>query len=131
MRLGTLARACAALDLDVTLAPKGADALAEVRLAREQQRVRRADARRRHADLAVRLLVMPAAQSAAALRRARAVVDRWEREELCSRHYIDRWRSLLAGGTRRAALALIDYNDWTDALLQNTPWSFAVERPPV
>lgn len=129
MRLGTLERACAALDLDVTLAPRGADALAEVRLARERQRVRRMDARRRHAELAVRLLLMPPAQSAAALRRARAVVDRWERDELCSSHYIERWRARLSGGVRRAAEALIRDEDWTDALLQNTPWSFALERP--
>ena len=130
IRLGTLTRACAALDLEVTLAPRGGEALTEVRLAREQERVQRIDARRRHADLAVRLLVMPSAQSTAALRRARAVVNRWERERLCSTHYIDRWRMRLAGGVRRAALALVDHDDWTDALLQNTPWSFTLERPP-
>lgn len=129
IRLGTLARACAALSLEVTLAPTGGEALAEVRLAREQERSRRIDARRRHADLAVRLLAMPSDQSAAALRRARTVVDRWERDRLCSAHYIDRWRTRLAGGVRRVALALIDRDDWTDALLQNTPWSFALERP--
>jgi transcriptional regulator with XRE-family HTH domain len=129
MRLGTLARACAALDLDVTLAPKGAEALAETRLAREKLRVRQVDARRRHAELAVRLLAMPPAQSAAAVRRARAVVDRWERDELCSSHYIERWRDRLSGGVRGVAQALIHYDEWTDALLQNTPWSFALERP--
>lgn len=129
IRLGSLTRACAALDLEVTLAPKGGSVLTEVRLERERERVRRIDVRRRHAELAVQLMAMPPAKSAAALRRARAVVDRWERDRLCSTHYVDGWRKRLAGGVRRAALAMIEYDNWTDALLQNTPWSFALERP--
>ena len=61
------------------------------------------------------------------LRRARACVDRWERGRLCSEHYITRWRALLAGPVRRAGLALLAHDEWTDALLQNTPWGFAME----
>ena len=63
------------------------------------------------------------------VRRARAAVDRWERDRLCSEHYISRWRRALAGPVRRVALALLAHNDWTDALLQNTPWSFALDAP--
>jgi transcriptional regulator with XRE-family HTH domain len=129
VRLGTLTRVCAVLDMEVALAPRGGAALAEVRLAREQVRARRIDARRRHAELAVRLLTMPSVRAAAALQRACAVVDRWEIEQLCSAHYIVRWRARLAGGARRAALALVAHDEWTDALLQNTPWGFALERP--
>ncbi len=101
----------------------------ETRIAREQARVRRMDARRRHAALAARLLTMPAAEAAAMLRYARSVVDRWERDDLCSEHYISRWRARLAGPARRAAAALLEHNAWTDALLQNSPWSFALEPP--
>ncbi|MGH8705077.1 MAG: hypothetical protein ACREUO_06625, partial [Burkholderiales bacterium] len=61
------------------------------------------------------------------LRRARANVDRWERERLCSEHYITRWRAMLAGPKRSIARRLLDYGEWTDALLQNSPWSFALE----
>ena len=61
------------------------------------------------------------------LRKARARVDRWERERLCSEHYITRWHALLAGPVRRTALALLEQDEWTDALLQNTPWGFALE----
>jgi hypothetical protein len=54
------------------------------------------------------------------------VVDRWGRDRLCSQHYISRWRALLAGPVERVARALIEPSDWTDALFQNTPWSFAL-----
>jgi hypothetical protein len=99
----------------------------ETMLAREQARTRRIDLRRRHAVLAARLLAAPAREAEALLRRARATVDRWEREQLCSVHYISRWRAKLAGSARRCALALLEQDDWTDALLQSSPWSFALE----
>jgi hypothetical protein len=91
-------------------------------------RARRLDLRRRHAALAARLAAMPAAEAAALVRRARAVVDRWERDGLCSGHYISRWRARLAGPPRRAAAALLEHDEWTDALLQNSPWSFALDE---
>jgi hypothetical protein len=109
--------------------PRGALGAGEARLARERQRARRLDLRRRHAALAARLAAMPAAEAAALVRRARTVVERWEREELCSGHYISRWRARLAGSPRRAAAALLEHDEWTDALLQNSPWSFALEPP--
>jgi hypothetical protein len=56
------------------------------------------------------------------------VVDRWERDRLCSRHYISRWRRLLSGPPERVARSLLDPGDWADALFQNTPFSFALER---
>jgi hypothetical protein len=93
--------------------------------AREQEQMRRVKLRRRHAALAGRLLTVPPAEALALIRRARIDVDRWEREDLCSRHYITRWRKILAGPVRRVALSLLADDDWTDALLQNSPWSFA------
>jgi hypothetical protein len=69
------------------------------------------------------------AWSGALVRRARANVDRWERERLCSDHYITRWRALLSGPVGRVGAGLLDLGDWEDALLQNTPWSFALGAP--
>ena len=126
-RVGTLARLCEALGLELSAAPRELRPVQETLLARERERIRRLDMRRRHAALAARLLAAPPAESAAMLRAARANVERWEREQLCSRHYIERWRSLLAGAPRNVALRLLEHDDWTDALFQNTPWSAALE----
>ena len=126
-RLGTLSRLCEALDLELAALPRGGQNAQETLLARQHERMRRLDLRRRHCALAARLLAAPAAESAAMLRQARACVDRWERERLCSEHYILRWRAMLAGPVRRVAMALLEHNEWSDALLQNTPWRFALE----
>jgi len=129
VRLGTLERLCGALGLELAALPAGGIGAAETRLARERERARRLDLRRRHAALAARLLAAPPKEAAGLLRRARAAVDRWELETLCSAHYISRWRKRLAGGPRRAALALLEGDGWSDALLANSPWSFALEPP--
>jgi transcriptional regulator with XRE-family HTH domain len=126
-RVGTLVRLCEALDLELTAAPRGAQSTQETLLARERERARRLDLRRRHAALAAHLLAAPAAEAAALTRRARANVEHWHSRRLCSDHYIDRWRVLLAGSVAHVARRLLAYDDWTDALLQNSPWSFALE----
>lgn len=126
-RVGTLARLCEALGLELSAAPRDARPAQDTLLARERERMRRLDLRRRHAALAARLLAAPSAEGAALLRDARAKVERWERERLCSQHYISRWRGLLAGSARSAALRLLEHDNWTDALFQNTPWSAALE----
>ena len=126
-RLGTLARICNALGMELAAVARGSQDVQERLLAREHERARRLDARRRHAALAARLLAMPVRQAGAEIRRARASVTRWERERLCSEHYISRWRAMLAGSPRRVAVALLKRDEWTDALLQNSPWSFALE----
>lgn len=125
-RIGTLARLCEALELDLVAIPRNARDNAGTRIARERERARGLDLRRRHAALAARLLDAPPADAAGLVRRARANVDRWEREKLCSSHYITRWRQRLAGPARRAALALLQEDEWTDALLRNSPWSFTL-----
>jgi len=125
-RVGTLARLCAALGLELAAVSPGALPAQDTRFLRERERLRRIDARRRHAELAARLLASSARESAALVSRARANVDRWERDRLCSDHYISRWRTKLSGPARRVARALLEYDAWTDALLQNTPWSFAL-----
>jgi len=128
-RLGTVATLCEALGLEVAVGPAGSGAALETRLARERENSRRLDLRRRHALLAARLLSAPRTKAAALVIQARAAVDRWERESLCSRHYVTRWRTMLAGPVERVAQALLEPGEWADALFQNTPWAFALEPP--
>ena len=113
-------RSAALPDLDTRSSDK-----VETLLARERERTRRVERRLAHTALAAHLLAAPKPEAQALVARARAVVDRWERERLCSRHYISRWRKLLAGPVRRVARELLQTSAWTDALFQNTPWSFA------
>lgn len=128
-RVGTLARLCDALGLELAALPRGGQPAQETILARERERARRLDLRRRHAALAARLLAAPPSEATALIRRARANVDQWRRQLLCSDHYISRWHKMLSGSARRVALSLLAYDEWTDALLQNSPWSFALEPP--
>ena len=126
VRVGTIASLCEALGLELAAVPAGARPALETLLARERERSRRLDLRRRHAVLAGRLLAARGEEATALVARARAVVDRWERDRLCSRHYVSRWRAALAGPPRRAARALLEPGEWGDALFQNTPWAFAL-----
>jgi transcriptional regulator with XRE-family HTH domain len=126
-RVGTIASLCEALGLELAAVPVGARPALETLLARERERSRRLDLRRRHAVLAARLLVARRPQAAAFVATARGVVDRWERERLCSSHYVSRWRAMLKGPVERVAQALLEPGDWQDALFQNTPWGFALE----
>jgi transcriptional regulator with XRE-family HTH domain len=129
VRVGTVTALCKALGLELAALPIGSHAALETLLARERERSRRLDLRRRHAALAARLLAAPAAEAHSLVLGARAVVDRWERERLCSRHYVSRWRAMLAGPPKRAARALVEPGPWTDALFQSTPWAFALQPP--
>ena len=127
VRLETIAALSEVLGLEIAAMPAGARPALETLLARERERARRLDLRRRHAVLAARLVTAPRPKAAALVARARLVVDRWERERLCSGHYISRWRAMLAGTTERVAQALLEPGAWGDALFQNTPWAFALE----
>jgi transcriptional regulator with XRE-family HTH domain len=129
VRAGTIASLCATLGLELTAMPAGAVAALETRLAREQDRVRRLDLQRRHAALAARLLALPRGEAGAHVSRARAVVERWEREGLCSGHYISRWKAMLTAPIGQVAKSLIEPGEWRDALFQNTPWGFALGAP--
>jgi transcriptional regulator with XRE-family HTH domain len=129
VRAGTLVRLCEALGLELAVEPVGAVPAFETLLAREQDRRRRLERRLGHARLAARLLTIHEARARALVARARAFVDRWEREGLCSSHYVSRWRAMLAGPRERVAQALLEPGDWADALFQNTPWGFAL--PPL
>lgn len=128
VRVGTLAALCTALGLELAALPAGFGPALETRLERERERSRRLDLRRRHAVLAAALLAAPPGDAAARIARACAVVERWQREGLCSSHYVSRWRRMLAGGRERVARALLDPGEWGDALFQGTPWGFALEK---
>jgi len=127
VRLGTITAVCKGLGLEMTLAVRGATDAALTRLERERERSRRIDLRRRHAALAVRLLELPRSKARGLVKRAQGVVDRWQSDRTCSHHYIKRWHSRLEGGVAAAARALVEDGDWTDALLQNSPWAFALD----
>lgn len=127
VRVGTMVSLCEALGLDLTAVSAARRPDLETLLARERERAHRMDLRRRHAVLAARLLAGPRRKASALVSRAGAVVDRWEREGLCSRHYVSRWRQILEGPVEGVALALLEPGEWRDALFQNTPWAFALE----
>jgi transcriptional regulator with XRE-family HTH domain len=129
-RIGTLSRLFEALDLEITAQPRKAPPAIPTLLARERERAHRLERRGRHAALAARLLALRKPAALALVRRARQVVDRWERERLCSQHYVLRWRALLAGSRERVARSLLDPGEWADALFQNSPWTFALEAWP-
>ncbi|HUL78366.1 MAG TPA: helix-turn-helix transcriptional regulator [Vicinamibacteria bacterium] len=128
VRVGTISRVCEALGFEIAAVPLGAELVAERLLARERERTRRLERRLAHAVLSARLLAAPR-EASALIRTARGAVDRWERERLCSRHYVVRWRAMLAGPVERVARSLREPGEWKDALFQNTPWTFALERP--
>ena len=127
VRLETVARVCAALGLEVAAVPADAEPVLERLVARERENARRLERRLAHATLALRLLAARP-EARVLIRTARVAVDRWERERLCSRHYVTRWRAMLAGPVERVARSLVAPGEWQDALFQNTPWTFAFER---
>ena len=128
-RVGTISRLCRALGLELTAEPLGTLPSLETRLLRERERANRLDRRRRHAVLAARLLAARRPEAAALLKRARSSVDRWERDHLCSHHYVSRWRGMLRGPVGSVARSLLDPGEWADALFQNSPWAFALGPP--
>jgi hypothetical protein len=101
-------------------------ATVEKLLAREREESRRLDRRLAHTLLAARLLSVRRPEARALIAVARSVVDRWERERLCSRHYIRRWRVMLRGPVPKVVRSLLEPGDWQDALFQTTPWAFAL-----
>ncbi len=97
--------------------------LVERRLARAQQENIESARLIRHQRLAMRLLAATPAQARELVRAADRVVDRWERESLCSQHFIGRWRMLLALPPRDLAQQMCgDADGWGTALRQNSPW---------
>jgi transcriptional regulator with XRE-family HTH domain len=131
-RLGTLQRLCGALGLELTALPPGArpadPAPAKpIPATRKDMQLRQLDARRRHAALAAALLAVNPEDAADMVRQALASVALWEQEGQHSEIHSTRWRARLEGSVRTVALRLLEHNAETDALLANSPWTFALE----
>lgn len=94
----------------------------EKQLARAEQRNIESHRLVKHQKIALQLVVDPDA-AAPLIRQATETVSRWEREKLCSHHYIDRWHHLLALPVRELAQEMCgDMDGWGKALRQNSPW---------
>lgn len=98
--------------------------LAQRRAARLNQTLLEKERLIRHQKVAIQLLTLPARERRALIRQARAVVERWRADNLCSRDYIDRWQSLLELPIDELASAMTsDADGWGNALRQNSPWA--------
>lgn len=99
------------------------DPLVERRLARLQQAATEKDRLIRHQRIALSLLTLPRAERDRLIQQAKDTVERWRREQLSSRDYIDRWTAMLALPVARLAMEMVsDADGWGTALRQNSPW---------
>lgn len=118
----TLDRLLAALEVRPQVdASSGVDAQ---KLARLEQEIRRLERSARHLRLALHL-IQDESCAAALVDRARQRVDLWRRNRSCSPFYIDRWSQVLASPPPEIAKAMASLGEWEDAMLQNSPWSWA------
>ncbi|NMG42636.1 hypothetical protein GPA22_02665 [Aromatoleum toluvorans] len=90
------------------------------RLAREHQR--EVDRRRLAEHVAIAALLQDPRQRMLLLDAAHSRVERWERERLCSRYYIEAWRELLASGLGVLCARLGEDSEQARALRQNSPF---------
>lgn len=118
----TLDRLLAALEVCPQIDPANGKALRK--LARLEQQIKRLERRDRHLRLAVRLSGDESA-AAALVARARRRVDLWRHNRSCSPFYIDRWSRMLALPPREIAKEMASLGQWEDAMLQNSPWTWA------
>ncbi len=116
-----LERLCAAAGIDAH--PVAASALdRDARIAARAEHGRQqAERRARHYRIAVRLATAPGTMKQA-IAAASSRVELWHRKRLCSARYIERWRAVLALPPARMARALLEFGEWEDAMLQNSPW---------
>ncbi len=104
-------------------AQTSADGIDARRLTRLGQTVVEKNRLIRHQRIAFDLVTVSAAERKKMVTRARGVVERWRREQLCSLDYIDRWSAILGLPAREMAVQMTsDDNAWGPALRQNSPW---------
>lgn len=104
-------------------------ALEDRRAARAAQQLVEKNRLIKHQKLAIDLLLMPEAQRAELIARARAEVLRWRRDRLCSTDYSDQWDILLGHAIGDLAQAMCSETlEWGAALRQNSPWH-VIELP--
>lgn len=100
-----------------------AELLQQRRLARLNQTVVEKDRLIRHQRIALALALAPEDERQRLLAAARAVVARWQQEQLCSTDYIARWSDILQLPLADMAQAMTGPdNPWGPALRQNSPW---------
>ena len=93
------------------------------RLARAEQALVERDRLIKHQRIAIQLLTLPSTQRRQLIDRARAVVEQWRAQRLCSEDYIVRWSGILGLPPREMALSIVsDVEGWGPALRQNSPW---------
>ena len=96
------------------------------RAARLAQRARERDRETKHLRLAVMLLTLPKAERNELIAQARAMVARWQAEQLCSNDYIVRWKAWLSLPPAELAKAMTNTEDaWGAPMRQNSPFILA------
>lgn len=127
VRLSKIAAVAKALETQIEAGADPKD-LAERRQARQQLSLRMLALQNAHLRIALDLLLDDPA-TVAALDQARAMVELWARDKVCSAFYIDTWRTLLAGSASEvgSALARMD-KTWESALMQNSPFGALLGR---
>ena len=95
------------------------------RQARAEKSVRDEQLIALHRDAA---LALSGPDAATVLANALSQISRWEAGKLCSTHYIDRWRSILAMEPLEAEKAMLQPDGDGPALRQNSPFGFLLRR---
>ena len=127
VRLSKIAAVAKALDAGIETNPEPKE-MVERRQARLELSLRLLTLRNAHLRIALELLLDEPA-TVAALDQARAMVDLWARDKVCSALYIDAWRKLLTGSVHEVGTALARMDKkWESALMQNSPFGALLSR---
>ncbi|ABE47175.1 type II toxin-antitoxin system Phd/YefM family antitoxin [Polaromonas sp. JS666] len=92
-------------------------------LARVKQAVIEKDRLIRHQRIAFDLVTLAPDKRDWLIKDARAMVDRWRAERLCSADYIQKWEQILKMNPQEMAATIVsDVGGWGASLRQNSPW---------
>jgi hypothetical protein len=109
--------------------PTRPDRIAAHKIALAQNAERLASLRRVHANLARALADPTEPEARALIERARQQIDLWESNQACSLVYVNAWRRVLRDPARSILLLAQGHKGMEDAMLQNTPFGFAIRDP--
>lgn len=120
---GTVQQYLETIGLTIEVLECGQLATLQRQLARAEAKQRSAQKKSQHIALAVRLDETSIAQ-------ARSVIALWRRNQTCSEEYICRWTDILEGTPAeiRDRILVALESDWANALVQNTPFAFVLDR---
>lgn len=92
-------------------------------LARVKQAMIEKDRLIRHQKIAFDLATSAPDKRNSMIKEARAMVQRWRVERLCSSDYIERWEKILKMKPQAMAATMVsDADGWGPSLRQNSPW---------